>query len=76
MRRLDIWRGKVTPELRELARQYGELFNGIYPDGYDCLDCNFLTYEEFVKSIKTCLEKHLEMPDVVPAAAVQYWPSL
>lgn len=61
-----MWHGKVTDELVQLFREYGEKHYGVEPDEYDELCCDAMTYEEFVGFIKEALRTGKEMPDVVP----------
>lgn len=61
-----MWKGKITAELRELDRQYKEMFHGAWCDGYDELNYDAMTYDEFVGFIRECLATGKEMPSVVP----------
>ena len=61
-----MWNGRITEELRSLGQQYADKFDGVWPDWYDELNYDAMTYERFERYIKTCLETGLEMPDVVP----------
>ena len=61
-----MWNGKITDELKELVRQYGQMFSGAWPHGYDELNYDAMTYDEFVVFIKECLATGKEMPEVVP----------
>ena len=61
-----MWEGKITEELRTLGAQYAEAHHGIWPDGYDELLYEFMSYDEFLGYIKEALEKGVELPDVVP----------
>lgn len=61
-----MWTGVVTDELRSLAKQYREKFNGAWVDGYDELNYDAMSYEDFVGYIKECLATGKEMPEVVP----------
>lgn len=61
-----MWNGKITSELKELARQYMDRFDDMGPDEYDELNYDAMTYERFVGYIKECLRTGKEMPDVVP----------
>lgn len=59
-----MWRGKITSELKELYEKYYEMFEDL-PDGYiDVYENNF-TYEEFVAVIEKCLEKGVEVPELL-----------
>ena len=62
----NVWNGLITEELRQLGQAYADKFNGVWPDWYDELNYDVMTYERFVGYMKECLEKGLEMPDVVP----------
>lgn len=61
-----MWKGPWTEEVHRLYDAYEEKFEGAWPDGYDELNYDAMTYERFVGYMKECLEKGLEMPDVVP----------
>ena len=61
-----MWSGAVTEELKKLARQYEEMFQGAWVDGYDELNYDAMTYEELVGFIRSALERGVELPDVVP----------
>lgn len=61
-----MWNGEVTEELKTLAYQYEEMFDGVWVDGYDELNYDAMTYDEFVEFIKECLATGKEMPEVVP----------
>ena len=61
-----MWNGAVTEELKTLAHQYEEKFHGAWADGYDELNYDAMSYDEFVGFIKECLASGKEMPEVVP----------
>ena len=61
-----MWTGEMTEELKTLYVQYAAKHYGIEPDGYDELNCDAMTYDEFVGYIKECLDTGTELPDVVP----------
>ena len=61
-----MWNGLVTEELRSLYAQYTEKFDGAWPDGYDELNYDCMTYEHFIQYMKICIETGREMPDIVP----------
>ncbi len=61
-----MWHGLVTEELKILYEKYMDRFEGELADGYDELNYDAMTYERFVGYMKECLERGLEMPDVVP----------
>lgn len=61
-----MWEKELTEELNALMDQYAKAHHGVEPDGYDELNCNEMTYEEFVGYIKECLATGKEMPEVVP----------
>ena len=42
------------------------MFDDGYPDEYDELNYDTMTYERFVWYIRECLQTGKEMPDVVP----------
>ena len=61
-----MWEGKFTEELLELYKKYAVEHYGAEPDEYDELNCNEMSYDEFVGYIKECLATGKEMPEVVP----------
>ena len=52
-----MWEGKVTQELKDLAQEYSNHFGGAHVDGYDDINPNAWTYEEFIEIIKEAIEK-------------------
>lgn len=61
-----MWAGGVTEELKALMRQYEDMFDGEWADGYDELNYDAMTYDEFVEFIKECLAMGKDMTEVVP----------
>jgi len=61
-----MWSGKVTEELRALAAQYAITHDDFWPDEYDEICYEAMTYEEFVCYIKECLATGKDMLEVVP----------
>ena len=61
-----MWNGKWTEELDKLYDKYMERFGGALPDGYDELNYDAMSYENFVGYMKECIETGREMPEVVP----------
>lgn len=59
------WEGKKTDELEILSRQYVELFS-VWPDGYEDIAINLLDYEDYVEVIKICIDKKIEIGEVLP----------
>lgn len=59
-----MWKGKVTKELKNLHGQYYEMFE-TEPDWYAEIFYDGMSYEEYIGYIKECLEKEVEIPDVV-----------
>ncbi len=59
-----MWKGKVTQELRDLAKKYSTHFGGAFVDGYDDINPNAWTYEEFVAIIKEAIKKNVEIPQL------------
>ena len=59
-----MWNGEVTEELRALARQYANKFEGRGPHHYDDIAYGALTCEEFVVLIKVALERGVEIPQL------------
>ena len=49
-----------------LMRQYEDMFDGEWADGYDELNYDAMTYDEFVEFIKECLAMGKDMTEVVP----------
>lgn len=60
-----MWTGKWTNELDALYDKYFEMFDGYYPDDYDEILYDAMTYEEFVGYIKQCLKSKKGMPRIV-----------
>lgn len=60
-----MWTGKVTDELKELAQKYASENGGYFPDEYEELCYNAMTYDEFVGYIKEALRRHCCIVDVV-----------
>ena len=58
-----MYNGKITKELNELYDKYYIKF-GCYPDDYDDIDYFEDTYNDFVKDIKECLKKNVEIEDL------------
>lgn len=63
---MTMWNGEVTEELLNLYKEYAVKHHGVEPDGYDELDYDAMTYDEYVGFIKTCLAIGEEMPEIVP----------
>ena len=61
-----MWEKEVTEELKQLFFKYAKMFDDGYPDEYDELNYDSMTYERFVWYIRECLRTGKEMPDVVP----------
>lgn len=61
-----MWNGKITEELKKLAREYANQHHGVSPDSYDELCYDAMGYEEFAGYIKEALRNGKELPDVVP----------
>ena len=61
-----MWKGKVTPELKELAHTYSAIFPDEYVDGYDELCYDAMSYDEFIGYIKEAIETHRPLTEVVP----------
>lgn len=59
-----MWKGKVTEELIKLHNQYLKKY-GMEPDEFAEIFYDGMSYDEYVGYIKECLEKDLEIPDVV-----------
>jgi len=60
-----MWTGPVTEELKELYLAYKDKFDGEWPDGYDDVHYEGMTYDEFVGYIKKSLETGLPLEEVV-----------
>lgn len=58
------WKGRFDKKLEALFEQYYDMFDD-YPDTYAGIYYNGITYDNFCKYIQECLDKHLEIPDVV-----------
>lgn len=61
-----MWNGKVTDELKSLFILYHEKFGCGYPDEYDDLCYDAMSYDQFVGFIKEALQQGKEMPEIVP----------
>lgn len=59
-----MWKGKFDKEMEHLFDLYAERFGGD-PDTYEEIAYYAMTYDEFAGYIKECLEKDVEIPDVV-----------
>ncbi len=59
-----MWEGNIDEKLQRLYDQYYELF-GIEPDGHMEICYDGLLYEEYVAYIEECLEKKIDMVEVV-----------
>ena len=59
-----MWKGKVDSHLIEIANKYYDEF-GCDPDTYEEIAYECMTYEEFCGYIEECLEKHVEIDEVV-----------
>lgn len=60
-----IWCGKKTDELEILSEHYVGLF-GVWPDGYEDIAINLLDYDDYIALIKMCIDKKIEIEDVLP----------
>ena len=59
-----MWEGKYDDTMDKLFRAYHEKFK-CCPDTYAEIAYELMTYEEFSGYIQECLEKNVEIPDVV-----------
>ena len=59
-----MWEGLFDEKMRQLFVMYDERF-GCCPDEYEEIAYYAMTYDEFAGYIKECLEKDVEIPDVV-----------
>ena len=59
-----MWKGLFDEEMRRLFVLYNERFGGC-PDEYEEIAYDLMSYDEFAGYIKECLEKDVEIPDVV-----------
>ena len=60
-----MWEGTVTKELEELGKAYAAEHHGMWPDEYDELCYDAMSYEEFVGYIREALRRHCCIVDVV-----------
>lgn len=60
-----MWNGKITKELKQLSEEYAADNDGYYPDEYEELCYDAMTYDEFVGYIKEALRRHCCIVDVV-----------
>ena len=61
-----MWEKEVPDELKQLFEEYNQMFPGSYPEDYDELNYNAMTYDRFVGYIRESLRTGKELPDVVP----------
>lgn len=59
-----MWKGKFDRNLKALFEKYDKRFDG-YPDTYEEIAYDDMSYDEFVGYIMECLENGVEIPDVV-----------
>ena len=59
-----MWKGKYDDAMDKLFRAYYEKFN-CCPDTYAEIAYELMTYEEFLGYIQECLEKDVEIDEVV-----------
>jgi hypothetical protein len=59
-----MWYGKDTEELKQLNKEYKEMFGG-YPWGYMELEYGADEYEEYVRDIREAIRQGKELPEVV-----------
>ncbi len=59
------WKGKYDNKMKKLFWAYNGKY-GCDPDTYAEIAYELMTYEEFSRYIKECLEKNVEIPDVIP----------
>ncbi len=59
-----MWKGKYDDTMDKLFRAYYEKFN-CCPDTYAEIAYHLMTYEEFSGYIQECLEKDVEIDEVV-----------
>lgn len=59
-----MWHGKIDEYIKSIAKKYLDEF-GCSPDSYEEIAYERMTYEQFCGFIEECLEKHVEIPDVV-----------
>ena len=59
-----MWEGLFDDKMRNLFIEYDEKF-GCDPDTYEEIAYHAMSYDEFVVYIEECLEKGLEICDVV-----------
>lgn len=58
------WKGPFDKKLEDLFEQYNDMFDD-YPDTYAGIYYSGISYDEFCSYIQECLDKKLEIPDVV-----------
>jgi hypothetical protein len=61
-----VWEKEFTEELKQLFDEYAKMFDGGYPDEYEDIDYDAMTYDVFVGFIKESLRTGKEFPEVVP----------
>lgn len=56
-----MWNGKVTDELLSTEYEYGEMFT-TGAEGYENVDYEELSYDEFLALLKLSIEQNTELP--------------
>lgn len=59
-----MWKGKVTEELIELHKVYLKEYH-MEPDEYSEILYDGMSYDEYVGYIRQCLQKGVQIPEVV-----------
>lgn len=59
-----MWEGKFDNNLKTLFEKYEKQF-GCEPDGYEEIAYYAMDYDEFSGYIEKCLEKNLEIDEIV-----------
>lgn len=61
-----MWYGKDTKELKQLKREYEEIY-GANPDDYIDVEYGDDEYDDYIKDIKECIKKRdTEIEDLYP----------
>lgn len=61
----EMWKGKITEELKEVAAEYAKKHNGMYPHEYDDICYDEMPYEYFLAKIKEANKKNCSIVDLM-----------
>ena len=61
----EMWKGKITEELKEVAAEYAKKHNGMYPDEYVEICYDEMPYEYYLAKIKKANKKNCSIVDLM-----------